>query len=295
MSHGSPLIFCERFDPDVTGSFDAELDRAVVEFAKANGRFAGRCNLSAMPTEFTLSSENIREDLVASVSGSTNRQRQVVAALAEAMLGRASADLAEVADEINRRQLSLYIAESLSLPAARLRELVRDFECSEYFGDGHRSGDRVGEVLHQDLQATSFADEQFDIVITSEVLEHVPDALAAEREICRILKRGGLYCFTVPFLPYHEHDILRAEAGPGGAVVHHLEPQYHGDPIRPEQGILVYRLFSHRDLRARFEALGCTFTTYRLWSKALGILGDNCMVMVARKAGPRVDVPPRPE
>lgn len=149
MNNQAPLIFCERFDPDVPGSFDAELDRAVVEFARREGRFTGRCTLAGMPTEFSVRSENLREDLAASVSGSSSRQRQLVAILAQAILGRAAADLAEVADEINRRELSLYIAESLSLPAARLRELVRNIECSEYFGDGHRSGDRVGGVLHQ--------------------------------------------------------------------------------------------------------------------------------------------------
>ena len=283
MTRQPPLVFCESFDPDAAGSFDPELDRAVVELARRKGRFTGRCNLAGAATDFAVTSDNLRESLVASASGSSNRQRQMVAGLARAVLGRAGADLAEVAREINRRRLSLYVAEAGGLLAARLRELVRDFECSEYFGEGHRSGERVGGILHQDLQATSFPDERFDVVLTGDVLEHVPDAPAAEREICRILKPEGIYCFTVPFLPDHEHDVVRAEAGPGGTIVHHLEPEYHDDPIRPVQGALVYRVFSHRGLRSRFEALGCAFTVYRLWSKGLGILGKNCMVMVARK------------
>jgi len=279
----SRLVSCLPFDPDVPHGFDAELNDAIMEFARRHGRFAGHCSIAGAPTEFIVASENTREDLVASVSGSTNRQRQVIATLANAMLGSPAADLSTVAAEINRRKLSVYIAEALSLPAIRLRELVEDFECSEYFGEDHRSGNRVDGILHQDLQATSFADGRFDIVITSDVLEHVPDALAAEREICRILKPGGLYCFTVPFMRDADGDLVRAERRPGGEVIHHLEREYHTDPIRPGEGALVYRIFSHRGLRARFTALGCAFTTYWLWSKALGIIGENCFTMVARK------------
>jgi hypothetical protein len=38
------------------------------------------------------------------------------------------------------------------------------------------------------------------------------------------------------------------------------------------------RVFCERfDLRTRFEAPGCAFTAYRLWSKSLGILGATCL------------------
>ncbi len=43
-----------------------------------------------------------------------------------------------------------------------------------------------------------FADERFDAIICSEVLEHVPDAAAAVGELHRVLKPGGVLCATVP-------------------------------------------------------------------------------------------------
>ena len=43
-----------------------------------------------------------------------------------------------------------------------------------------------------------FADHSFDVVICSEVLEHIPDYRAALAEIERVLKPGGLLCASVP-------------------------------------------------------------------------------------------------
>lgn len=60
------------------------------------------------------------------------------------------------------------------------------------------SGDTVvGDALHM-----PFPDASFDRVIAAEVLEHIPDDMAAMREIVRVLKPGGRAAITVPsFLP----------------------------------------------------------------------------------------------
>jgi len=157
------------------------------------------------------------------------------------------------------------------------------FVYSEYFGPEYQSGELVGGIRHEDLQATSFADESFDIVITCDVFEHIPNPIVAEREVVRILKAGGIYCFTVPCIPDGEQDLVLAEVTSDGEIKYFAEPQYHGDPVRPNEGILVYRIFSFRDLKQRFEELGCGFTSYRLWSRALGIIDSNGWVLVVNK------------
>ena len=59
-----------------------------------------------------------------------------------------------------------------------------------------------GSLLHAQVQGDGtrlpFPDETFDKVIASEVLEHVPDDLAAFDELMRILRPGGTIAVTVP-------------------------------------------------------------------------------------------------
>lgn len=283
--HGLP-IFYENFEPQRPTLFDREMYDWARAYALEREYITGVCNMAGEEVKFRISSDNLREDVVAEGSGTINRHRQAVCALSLALFAHPCATLAETVAYINVHGLKVYLAETHS-PLFRFFQKHLEpelFVCSEYFGAEHRSGDVVGGVRHEDLQRTSFADATFDIVLTFEVFEHIPDAAAAEREVARILKAGGIYCFTVPFMPESEHDLVLAELDEAGEIKHHAEPQYHGDPVRPEEGILVYRLFSYHDLRHRFEELNCTFTTYRLWSKALGILDDNGWVHIVKKA-----------
>jgi ubiquinone/menaquinone biosynthesis C-methylase UbiE len=43
-----------------------------------------------------------------------------------------------------------------------------------------------------------FPDESFDLVISSECVEHTPDPLEAIRQMCRVCRVGGAVCITTP-------------------------------------------------------------------------------------------------
>lgn len=281
---GQP-IFYEDFSPDRPSRFDADLDEFSKLSALEKHELKGFCNISGVATTFTLRSENFREDLVADVSQSINRHRQVICALSLALFGSPNFSLAEIVVYINEKQLRVYSADAYSPMFLFLKAQLDPalFIYSEYFGPEYKSGEMINGIRHEDLQATSFADESFDIILTCDVFEHIPNAIIAEREVVRMLKANGIYCFTVPYIPDGDGDLILAEAAGDGEIQYFAEPQYHGDPVRPDEGILVYRLFSFRDLRQRFEALGCTFRSYRFWSKALGIIDANGWVQIATK------------
>lgn len=83
-------------------------------------------------------------------------------------------------------------------------------------------------TVQGDALAMPFADGEFDRVVASEVLEHIPDADPAIRELVRVLRPGGTIAVTVPrWLPericwalseeYHANEgghvrIFRADA-----------------------------------------------------------------------------------
>jgi len=79
------------------------------------------------------------------------------------------------------------------------------------------------EYPDEDIQALSYADGAFDLVLTSETLEHVPDYRTALRETRRILRPGGRHVMTVPLRP--DLQTTRDRAG--------LPPVYHGEPPGP--------------------------------------------------------------
>jgi SAM-dependent methyltransferase len=57
-------------------------------------------------------------------------------------------------------------------------------------------------IIFGDATQLSFDDESFDYVVANHILEHIPDDMAAMKEIYRVLKKGGTALLQVPFSEY---------------------------------------------------------------------------------------------
>jgi SAM-dependent methyltransferase len=291
--YGIPILH-ERCTGECDGwLFDPELDDWVKAKIARERTLAGTCNVAGAADTFELRGTSFRESLIAEGSGSSARVRAVAAVLSWAVFGDPFSSVPSVCRELMLRRSRIYLAEtSGTLHGALQRGLGDLLTTSEYFGPEHESGAVVDGRRHEDLRRLSFEDGRFDAVITMDVMEHVSHAPTAEREIVRVLRPGGWYIFTIPFYFTLEHDRIRALEEPDGTIVHLEAAEYHGDPVRPESGVLVFRDFSEADLRARFTALGCTFEIMRVWSRWLGILGSDMVVFVVQRAA-SAEVPRR--
>lgn len=96
---------------------------------------------------------------------------------------------------------------------AHLDYVSQDFCQYEGQGDGIalQTGrwDTTRIDIVSDITAIPVPDSSFDVVLCTEVFEHLPDPLAALHELTRLLKPGGRIILTAPFCslthfaPYH--------------------------------------------------------------------------------------------
>jgi SAM-dependent methyltransferase len=158
-----------------------------------------------------------------------------------------------------------------------LRREVPRLTASEYFDDTP-PGERRDGVLCQDIRRLTFADGSFDVCTSTEVFEHVADDRAGFREIRRVLRAGGVMVFTVP-LSSSPTTVERAFEK-DGKIEHLLPPEYHGDRIRGQGRVLVFRDYG-TDITERLRARGFADAVIdRRYEKAF--LGQGCGVVVAK-------------
>lgn len=62
---------------------------------------------------------------------------------------------------------------------------------------------RLKNAKVMDIRNLQFPDEFFDVVIISEVLEHIKNGEKVLSELTRVLKKDGIFLFTAPYLSSH--------------------------------------------------------------------------------------------
>jgi hypothetical protein len=232
-------------------------------------------------TDLDVVAPNFRESL--QHDGMVSRQRAVLLLLRQ---------LIEAGGLPHLESLRLYCPEAITGFARRLGALVALYQGSEYLPDPQDP--RRQQVHHEDLCALSFDDASFDVVICNEILEHVYDLPAALRSICRVLVPGGILLGTVPFAYGQKESTVKALHHGHGQTPELLDdPEYHGDPVQPKQGSLVYRIPGW-DLLDQLREAG--FTDPRIeavHSPTYGIVGAEIPWILAFIAEcPRDPAPP---
>lgn len=93
----------------------------------------------------------------------------------------------------------------------------------------------------EDLLNLAFQDGTLDIVMHQDVLEHVPDADRALREIYRTLRADGKTLFTTPFYHYRDKS-EKCAIMTDKEIIYLTPPVFHGNPLS-EKGALVFEMF----------------------------------------------------
>ena len=187
-------------------------------------------------------------------------------------------------------QLEIYCPEAVTPFAQCLRTHFPHALCSEFLPD---PSDPMRDLVpHQDLCALTLAEASVDLVLCNELFEHLYDLPSALSEIHRILRPGGWLISTCPLAYDRYESIIKARhrdgATPGLAAEAELltEPEFHGDPVAPEQGSLVYQIPGW-ELLDQARAAGLTDVHFRwLAAPSYGVVGQEIpavIVMIARR------------
>jgi SAM-dependent methyltransferase len=201
----------------------------------------GFCNICGNNADFSVTeSPNLRESLYCSSCGSTARNRMLASGLLRIASDPPFQSIAALTSA--RAGPKIFDTDCYGPIFQFLRKA--DFYSSSVYIPGKPFGVNIfDDVTNVDLQNMPFKDESFDVILTSDVMEHVRRDDLAHSEIHRCLKPAGFYVFTVPFVPSWTNNQIRVNSL-GAEDVYLMEKEYHGDPVTGN-GVLVYRIYGN--------------------------------------------------
>jgi glycosyltransferase involved in cell wall biosynthesis/2-polyprenyl-3-methyl-5-hydroxy-6-metoxy-1,4-benzoquinol methylase len=218
----------------------------------------GRCNVCGKATRFFYTTPALyREELTCEHCRTTSRYRSIARGLLAAIAKQAGVEapaLAQLPASGVKQRLRLYDTQPpffFEPCAYPLPELLRrcdwiDVTLSSFKPEAMPGAPIGAGVTNQNLEALTFPDASFDIVVTSDVMEHVRLDDRAHREIARVLKPRGHYLFTVPHFRDRRDTLVRVRvADPEDRTrdEYLTEPEYHGDANAGTAGVLSYRSY----------------------------------------------------
>ena len=137
--------------------------------------------------------------------------------------------LAKLVGEAQFRKLRIYEPGLIGPFRKFLRELP-GYQDS-FFMEGVERGEFREGVQCQDLTKLTFENNRFDLVLSSDIFEHVRRPFGGFREVDRVLKPGGYHIFSIPLTrPMPAATVFRVDtSGPQDVPV--LPEHYHGAPM----------------------------------------------------------------
>lgn len=161
-----------------------------------------------------------------------------------------------------------------------MRNQCSHYTASQFFKDVTPGKMRNG-FRCENLEAQTFENDTFDLVITQDVFEHIFDPNAAHREIYRTLKPGGVHIFTVPI--YKGLSITQQAARlVNGEVEHILPPEYHGNPVDDAGSLVTFRYGSdYAETIGRAAPFGVEIHSFH--DARRGLLGEFLNVVICLK------------
>jgi SAM-dependent methyltransferase len=238
--------------------------------------YPGLCAICGHKGSFAGKLRGSREYFACPSCGATHRWREQAAAILSVFARGRSPFLSHFVRQPECQALAILEAAIRGPFIRRLRAVPGYVQA--YLFEDLAPGDSRDGIVCQDLEKMTFADQSFDLIVTSDVMEHVFDVDAVIAETARILKPGGAHIFSLPLaFPLKPVSRLRARRS-GGGVEHLVEPRYHRSGT-DEPSLVVTDHGADLIVRHAAHALSVRFFRGLPWT---GRLQNNAAVIARR-------------
>ena len=215
---------------------------------------AGVCTVCGETSTFVHNGGSVRESYRCEHCRSSLRYRGQAKAILEAC-GNGEESVRELSQSPEFAALSIY-EPGLVGPFRKYFKDLPNYSQSYYWQDAPLGAVKDG-VPNHDLQALDLASDSLDLIVTSDIFEHIRRPWQAFAELHRVLRRGGSHVFTIPLQYPMPAETVRRVDTTTQEDVHLLPEVYHS---AGEGGnSLVYTDFGE-DMLARLDEIGFSTT-----------------------------------
>ena len=193
----------------------------------ASASYPGVCNLCGAKGEFSRGeARSVREAFACPGCRASLRYRDQAASILDEFARGQAIALRHLVAAGGLDKVAIFEA-ALRGPFVNQFKKLKGYVQSYYWADRPLGDIGAEGVRNEDLTRLTLPSESFDLVLTSDVMEHLYDIRAAFSEIGRVLKRGGVHIFTIPNdWPFPDRTEPRVEIVDG--VEQHIKPaRYH--------------------------------------------------------------------
>jgi SAM-dependent methyltransferase len=248
-------------------SFNPHTD-AAVKMAEDVEAYLGNCSICGASGTFEKQNWRARESFHCISCGGSLREREQAKTILVNVLRSKHNNLKDLVSSGDIDQLTVYEPGEIGAMRKYTQKLTNYIQTSlQEISDMN--------VKVEDLQALKFQPNTIDLMISSDIMEHVDNPQQAFKEIFRVLKPGGCHCFTVPL--HRETTRSRVKINAGKKM--YLEPKHHHGNGKGGQ-CLVITDFGY-DIVNVLNEIG--YIAEIVWCQEKGIEKNICGTVVAKK------------
>ena len=217
----------------------------------ADDFYSDTCSVCGYEGEFKKNNPSFREGYQCPECKSSLRYRGQAASILNIYGKNCHSSLVVLSKDEEFSKLNIYEPGVIG----PFRKLFSEYEGyrDSFYWDDVELGEAKDGIQCQSLEALTFEDNEIDLIISSDIMEHVRHPWVAFSDIHRVLKPGGYHIFSIPVhLPMMSMTKYRVDTSTNEDI-HIEEPHYHGNGVGGRS--LVYTDFG-ADIEQKLLEIG---------------------------------------